>query len=303
MPKDITPKKGIKMSTSTASKTKTLESISKTMEIRKVVIDKIQISGNIRPIHREWVEELKKKMVSSGFDSSKPGKGRFEREDGIFHLFDGQHRLTAVKELNQEYKDKKIQSLYGENAMWEPMTHFPAVNETKGTDEVSRMLEMFNSNDTKPLDKLEIANLFSRLIKFGLEEKEIAWRIGKSVTYVSDMLRLNALPQELKEAVKEKIISPTAAIASAKHGTMDKALLRLQEVKKENKDNKATKKKVMKVDEASKKVDKEDKNPKITRSIIERNLNYCLEMQEEFGSDWNTAVDVCRAILAGKVLD
>ncbi|MBI2103740.1 ParB/RepB/Spo0J family partition protein [Candidatus Woesebacteria bacterium] len=106
------------------------------------------------------------------------------------------------------------------------LTHIPAIiRETspKGMLEMA-LVENVQRVDLNPIDR---AKGFERLQKeFGLTVSEIAARIGKSVAYVSNSLRLLNLPDALKDGLLTGLISEGHARALAAiedHGLMVEA--------------------------------------------------------------------------------
>lgn len=95
------------------------------------------------------------------------------------------------------------------------LSHVPAVvRETspKGMLEMA-LVENVQRIDLNPLDR---AKGFERLMnEFGLTTSEIAVRIGKSVAYVSNSLRLLSLPDALKDGLLSALISEGHARALA----------------------------------------------------------------------------------------
>lgn len=95
------------------------------------------------------------------------------------------------------------------------LTHIPAIiRETspKGMLEMA-LVENVQRVDLNPLDR---AKGFERLMnEFGLTTSEIAVRIGKSVAYVSNSLRLLSLPDALKDGLLSGLISEGHARALA----------------------------------------------------------------------------------------
>lgn len=87
------------------------------------------------------------------------------------------------------------------------LTHVPAlIRETspKGMLEMA-LVENVQRVDLNPLDR---AKGFERLMnEFGLTTSEIAVRIGKSVAYVSNSVRLLSLPDALKDGLLSGLIS------------------------------------------------------------------------------------------------
>src|SRR4030043_477759 len=95
------------------------------------------------------------------------------------------------------------------------LTHVPAlIRETspKGMLEMA-LVENVQRVDLNPLDR---AKGFERLMnEFGLTTSEIAVRIGKSVAYVSNSIRLLSLPDALKDGLLSGLISEGHARALA----------------------------------------------------------------------------------------
>jgi len=95
------------------------------------------------------------------------------------------------------------------------LTHVPVIGrETspKGMLEMA-LVENVQRVDLNPLDR---AKGFERLMnEFGLTTSEIAVRIGKSVAYVSNSLRLLSLPDALKDGLLSGLISEGHARALA----------------------------------------------------------------------------------------
>ena len=95
------------------------------------------------------------------------------------------------------------------------MTHVPAiVRETtpKGMLEMA-LVENVQRIDLNPIDR---AKGFERLLnEFGLTTSEVAVKIGKSVAYVSNSIRLLILPDALKDGLLSGLISEGHARALA----------------------------------------------------------------------------------------
>jgi ParB family chromosome partitioning protein len=95
------------------------------------------------------------------------------------------------------------------------LTHVPVIiRETspKGMLEMA-LVENVQRVDLNPLDR---ANGFERLMnEFGLTTSEIAVRVGKSVAYVSNSMRLLSLPDALKDGLLSGLITEGHARALA----------------------------------------------------------------------------------------
>lgn len=106
--------------------------------------------------------------------------------DGNFLLTDGHRRYKAMIILADMGHD-------------EPM--FKAiVNSTKITEE-QRILQMFTTQDNKPLAGHEVAELIQRLINLGYKQNDVAKKIGKTPGYISMMLSYATESPIIKEQV------------------------------------------------------------------------------------------------------
>lgn len=129
------------------------------------------------------------------------------KKDGEFFLTDGHRRLQAAILLVGEGVEIRI----------------PFVTE-KSPSETDRLLDMFLCNDGKSLNAIEQADLVSRLSKLGLENKEIAQKIGVSVVTINNMMTTSKLPASLKKKIAAKEITATLVlnmIRSKKDLTVD----------------------------------------------------------------------------------
>lgn len=125
-------------------------------------------------------------------------------EDGTFVPSDGHRRLRAIEML----RAKGVE--------------FPQVlvmlNPAKTSDE-QRLIQMWTANDSKPLEPIERAELCKRLVEqFKYTSTVIAAKLGISRMQVDNYLTLAGLSIEEKQAVKDGIIKPTAAVKLKKSG-------------------------------------------------------------------------------------
>lgn len=106
--------------------------------------------------------------------------------DGTFLLTDGHRRYKALIILADMGHD---------NPMFKA-----TINSTKITEE-QRILQMFTTQDNKSLEPHEIAELIQRLINLGYNQKTVAQKIGKTPSYVSQMLSYATESPIIKEQV------------------------------------------------------------------------------------------------------
>jgi ParB/RepB/Spo0J family partition protein len=84
------------------------------------------------------------------------------------------------------------------------------VNEFKGND-VEAVILMLTSSQGKPLNPIEKADGYARLVSYGMSPSDIARKLNISPTSVSQNLSLNKMPYRLKNMIKDKMISATLA--------------------------------------------------------------------------------------------
>jgi ParB-like chromosome segregation protein Spo0J len=91
-----------------------------------------------------------------------------------------------------------------------------AICEPKGTNEETRIIHQIVENDGLPLQPLELAAAFKKLTDYGWTIERISKSIGKSRTYITETIGLLGASRELRKAVEERKVSPTAARTLAK---------------------------------------------------------------------------------------
>ena len=157
---------------------------------------KIEPSYNVRHLdaadERADLDELKASIRHNGVRV--PLEVRLIDED-VF-VVAGHRRHKAVMELIAEGEDIKS---------------VPVMPEPKYTSDADRIVGLVVSNSGKPLKPLEIVEVVRRLIAYGWEKQQIAQRLGKSASAVSGYLDMIAMPEPVKEQVRENAISATEA--------------------------------------------------------------------------------------------
>jgi ParB/RepB/Spo0J family partition protein len=122
-------------------------------------------------------------------------------------IIDGERRYRAIKLANEKNLGKN-------GAILEAR----CILESEGTDEAHRCYKMFSTGtNSKPLTDMEQAEVIYRLrTVYTKKPKEIALKIGRTQAYVMHLLDLHAAPHEIKEAVRTKKLSSTAAVKISK---------------------------------------------------------------------------------------
>lgn len=111
-----------------------------------------------------------------------------ERNGGLYEIIVGERRLRAAK-------------LAGLTRV--PVFVNPAIN-----NEMKLELALIENIQRADLNPLEEAKAYQRLQEeFGLSLKEIARRVGKDQSTVSNLMRLLNLPAEIQRALVEEVIS------------------------------------------------------------------------------------------------
>lgn len=119
------------------------------------------------------------------------------RQDGeTIYVVDGHCRLAAIKLAISEGTE---------------IVSVPCIPEVKGADEAQRTLSLLTRNAGRPLEALEKAAVFARLITFGWSEEMIGAKAGIGCKQVKNLLDLAAAPAEVKQMVADKQVSATAA--------------------------------------------------------------------------------------------
>ncbi|GAB2750439.1 hypothetical protein GCM10027019_31380 [Melaminivora jejuensis] len=184
----------------------------KSADLWKVPRDRIKVmSGfNVRvknEDHQAQVRFIADSMKANGFFPDKPLAGFVAKEDGenIIYVIDGHTRLEAVDLANSEGAE---------------INEIPVVTKPAGTSMEDLTVALVVSNEGRHLTPYEVALVCKRLIGFGMDEAEVARRIGKSKPYVDNLLLLVSAPRAITNMVQEGTVSATLAVEAVKaHGS------------------------------------------------------------------------------------
>ncbi len=190
-------------------------------EVVKIELDKIIVREgfNVRQDYGD-IEGLALSLRENGQTVA----GRVDvLEDGTFVLTDGHRRFKALQLLSKDYPEVTFKAI---------------VNGKKTTDE-QRILQMFTTQDNKPLTPHEVAELIQRLVNLGYKPKLVAEKIGKTQAYVSQMLDYASDSQHIKaEVVKGNITVGAANELRAKMPDVEQREKAVKEAVDKKKDNK-----------------------------------------------------------------
>ena len=104
----------------------------------------------------------------------------------------------------------------------------PARAEEKGANDADRVLGILTRNSGLPLTSLEQASVIKRLLGYGWGEAEIAKKTGFSITHINNFLQLAAMPEGVKEMVKNGEVSAKTAVEQVRKEGGEKAKETLQ---------------------------------------------------------------------------
>jgi ParB-like chromosome segregation protein Spo0J len=122
-------------------------------------------------------------------------------------LVNGHCRLAAVRMLLDAGEEIKT---------------VPVRVEPHTANDADRVLSMVTRNSGKPLEPMEVAAVFKRLVAFGWDAADIATKTGYSENRVGELLRLNAAPEEVKGMIaRGEVAATTAAKVLRKAGAKD----------------------------------------------------------------------------------
>ncbi len=180
------------------------ENINKTQRKDVLYVDPkllvIEVGFNTRVDYGD-IEELKNSIVENGVRV--PLRG-YKNPDGTYTVVDGHRRHTATMLAIKEGVD---------------IARLPFISEKKRTEE-ERVFDIILSNDGKPLTPLELGETYKRLVNYGYGVSEIAKKIGKSISHVSDMITVANSSKSIKGLVQENVIS-ASLVAKLKNKVKD----------------------------------------------------------------------------------
>lgn len=157
------------------------------------------VPGRNPRLDLEGIEELAASIDENGVRN--PIKVRpnthTNADDQPYELVDGHRRLAACKYL---YDTAEIE------------IPVPAAVVEDYKNEADILVEMMVSNDSLPFAPFEEATLYARLRdEFKMSNEQIAKRVGKSMSHISDKLALLRADESVKKAIQQKMLSPADA--------------------------------------------------------------------------------------------
>lgn len=166
------------------------------------------------------IDELAASIKENGVKV--PLRGYKEKGADKFYITDGHRRYSAcalvVKQTGQSIL-------------------VPFVLEPQGYNDEQRVLDMFITNEGKPLTPLEQSEGIHRLKNWGYSDADISKKIGKSTVYVWKLSYLYSAPKKLKTLIKEGKVSASLAMDFISKGEGESFLQAIESGKYESKEN------------------------------------------------------------------
>lgn len=182
-------------------------------EVVKIQISKVKVREgfNVRTDYGD-IESLAKSILENG----QVVPARVDAmADGTFLLTDGHRRFRALQYIVEMGNDEPL---------------LKAIVNASRTTEEERILQMFVTQDNKPLTQLEVCELIKRLINLGHDQTSVAKKIGKSIAYVSTMLSVANERQEIKQLLSEGKLSVNTVLAAKREIPVESE--RVEKIKK-----------------------------------------------------------------------
>jgi ParB family chromosome partitioning protein len=114
--------------------------------------------------------------------------------DGEITLIDGERRLRATLLAISEGAE---------------IVSVPAIVERKTMNEIDAMVLALTANQGEPLTMIEEAHAIKKLVNYGMKQADIAKKLGKTQTTISNRLSLLDASPEVLEAMEEGEVSFT----------------------------------------------------------------------------------------------
>lgn len=206
----------------------------KRSDIFHVPLDRLHVKDgwNVREMDTEDNKTALRELVDSikAVGVKQPLTGYFEND--TVYISDGHRRLAAARIAVAEGT---------------PILTLPVQSEGKGVGEAERVSSMLVRNSGKPLSPFEQSKAMKRLIDFGWSPKQVAELVGKTSSYVNQLLQLQAAPEDVKRMVKAGAVSAAVAVRTSKKAGGVDALKKAVETAKAAGKKRATPKAIAKV--------------------------------------------------------
>lgn len=166
------------------------------------------------------IDELAASIKENGVKV--PLRGYKEKGADKFYITDGHRRYEACAIVVEQT---------GQSIL------VPFVLEPQGYNDEQRVIDMFITNEGKPLTPLEQSEGINRLKNWGYSDAEIAKKIGKSSVYVWKLAHLYSAPQKLKTLIKNGKVSASLSMEFIAKGEADAFLQSIENGEYDTKPN------------------------------------------------------------------
>lgn len=155
--------------------------------------------------YKRRIQEYAESMIQNGWFPNSVLKGYTAVEEGevVIYITAGHTRLLALPIANEQ-RAKLGYPLIEE---------VPVVVKTKGVSMDDLQVELIRENVDQTLTPYEQGVVVQRMVRAGIEEKEIERRTGVKNPWLSKLLKLMAAPYKLKMMVAHEFITATLAIS------------------------------------------------------------------------------------------
>lgn len=178
---------------------------------------RIKEGFNVRVRNKAYEQRVRRiadSIKANGYYSDKPLAGYPALEDGehVIYVTDGHTRHEALMLAISEGAE---------------IAAVPVVPKPEGTSLEDLTVALVTSNAGEPLSPFEVAVVCKRLIDYGVEEDEIAQRLGYTKTYVGGLLLLMSAPRAIRKLVESGRVSAALAVdVLKKHGSKAEEVLK-----------------------------------------------------------------------------
>jgi len=160
------------------------------------IIDDIQIEEGFNPRHDYGnIDELARDIEENGI--LVPLRGFKRKGEDKYILTDGHRRFKAAMIVQKKFPKIELR--------------IPLIAHKVMPDE-QRLLNVLSFNSGLHLTPLEESEVISRLVKFGLTDRDIIKKTGMTATYISNLKLLYNSPQKLKNHITSNMVSATLAM-------------------------------------------------------------------------------------------
>lgn len=181
------------------------EQVAKRSDVFWVLVSEILVDDqeNYTRAKRGDIEGLALSIMSEGIRTPL----RCYKQEGAYYLTGGYRRMAAVELINSN-----------PDRFGMPIDRVPVLMEPRYSNDADRSLwQMLDNSHRVDASPMEEAKAMQKLMEVhGLDEQEIAKRMGKPKKWVADRLGLLKVAQPIRKAVEKGDVAPTVALDIAR---------------------------------------------------------------------------------------